>query len=552
MELISQHTKEIMEGCKTRAREAGLRFQDESLEYIVTNRDLLELGPKNMIPTLYDYWVHDVEVLREKGKYELYPTNPYETVINTRPAISFYNDNNPDWLNVMIFYHVLAHIDFFQNNLYYRNTWDEDFAGQALSDKRAIAALRSEKGRWVDYVIEFTRGIDNLVDHFAELSRMSRPAGTRPSTRLDYYFDVFLQSGHGGGVPDYLKEIERYNQTVREYDPMAESVFFAETRKKHPEFDALYEKWKREEKAPAQDLIQHLQEHSPWLQQPENQWMKTVMEIVRRTSLYFQPQIRTKILNEGWASYWHEKLFLSDDRIRGNEVNYARVNAKVTSLPRVGINPYALGMRLFQHLEEMADKGRISYDYQRLADGEERRQYDQNTGKGLAFVFDVRENFNDFTFIHTFVDQDFVNANRLFVAGRRLNSQKGVWEFFVKSRNAEEYKKMILESLYHPPSIHVDEEKTKEGTLSLRHVHEGKPLVREYIANTMLGIEYLWGGAVRLETTEAEADLSSAYDDLQPFYMPQASSEAEAEAQKAKLRQVVYTMENRKLTRSVT
>ena len=108
-----------------------------------------------MIPTLYDYWVHDVEVLKEKGKYELYPGNPYETVINTRPAISFYNDNNPDWLNVMIFYHVIAHIDFFQNNLYFRNTWDDDFTGQALSDKRLIAGLRSEKGRMVDYVIEF-------------------------------------------------------------------------------------------------------------------------------------------------------------------------------------------------------------------------------------------------------------------------------------------------------------------------------------------------------------------------------------------------------------
>ena len=145
MELINQHTKRIMEGCKERAREAGLRFEDETLEYIVTNRDLLELSPKVMIPTLYDYWVHDVEVLKEKGRYELYPNNPYETVINTRPAISFYNDNNPDWLNVMIFYHVLAHIDFFQNNLFFRHTWDYDFTGQALSDKRMIAKLRSEQ-----------------------------------------------------------------------------------------------------------------------------------------------------------------------------------------------------------------------------------------------------------------------------------------------------------------------------------------------------------------------------------------------------------------------
>ena len=174
MELIDQHTKHIMEGCKARARDAGLQFEDETLEYIVTNRDLLELSPKVMIPTLYDYWVHDVEVLKEKGKYELYPGNPYETVINTRPAISYYNDNNPDWLNVMIFYHVLGHIDLFQNNIFFRHTWDYDFNGRALSDKRIIARLRSEKGRWVDYLIEFTRGIDNLVGFHEALSRINR------------------------------------------------------------------------------------------------------------------------------------------------------------------------------------------------------------------------------------------------------------------------------------------------------------------------------------------------------------------------------------------
>jgi stage V sporulation protein R len=279
--------------------------------------------------------------------------------------------------------------------------------------------------------------------------------------------------------------------------------------------------------------------------------MKTVMEIVRRTSLYFQPQIRTKILNEGWASYWHEKLFLSDDRIRGNEVNYARVNAGVTSMPRVGINPYALGMRLFQYLEEMADKGRISYEYQRLSDSHQRREFDRHTGEGLAFVFNVRENFNDFTLIHTFVDQDFINRNRLFVAGRRLNSQRGVWEYFVKSRKAEDYRKMLLDTLYHPPFIRVDEEKTKDGILYLRHAYEGKPLVRDYIANTMLGIEYLWGGTVQMETTEAEQEMPSGFDDIQPFFMPTTTVD-EPEKKKVTLRQVVYTMEKKKLTRTVT
>ena len=229
MELINQHTKEIMEGCKVRARAAGLTFTDESLEYIVTNRDLIELSPKVMIPTLYDYWVHDVEVLRGKGEYELYPHNPYETVINTRPAISFYNDNNPDWLNVMIFYHVLGHIDFFQNNHCFRHTWEYDFTGQALSDKRVIAKLRAEKGRWVDYIIEFARSIDNLVGYHAELSPLFAPSKGACSNRLNYYFDVFLQTVKKLPIGDYLKEVARYNESVAAHGPEeGERLFFAD------------------------------------------------------------------------------------------------------------------------------------------------------------------------------------------------------------------------------------------------------------------------------------------------------------------------------------
>ena len=49
-----------MEECKIKAREAGLKFDDGTLEYIVTNSDLLELRPKFMIPTMYDYWVHEL------------------------------------------------------------------------------------------------------------------------------------------------------------------------------------------------------------------------------------------------------------------------------------------------------------------------------------------------------------------------------------------------------------------------------------------------------------------------------------------------------------
>jgi len=535
MELVDQKTKMIMEGCKERARDAGLSFEDETLEYIVTNRDMIELMPKNMIPTLYDYWVHDVEVLREQGKYDLYPGNPYETVINTRPAISFYNDNNPDWLNVMIFYHVIGHIDFFQNNLYFRHTWDFDLTGQALADKRLIARLRSEHGRWVDYIIEFARGIDNLVGYHAELAKLSRTE-SGCSGRLDYYFDYFLQTVKQLKISEYVKQIDDFNSCLKEHGDLGEQEFFAKVLKQYPEFEASFEKYQENYEVPSLDLLQFLIDHSPFLNRDENKWMKSVLQIVRTTSIYFQPQIRTKIMNEGWASYWHETLFLQDDRIKGNEVSFARVNAGVTAMPRVGLNPYALGMRLFYWIEEQAERGCYSMDFRRLQGLEQRKQYNLKTARGREQLFRVRENFCDFTFINSFVDQDFIDKNQLFVAGRRLNKQRMVWEYYVRSRKAEDYRQMLFASLYHPPQIEIIPEKATNGELYLSHRIEGKPLVSEYIANTMLGIEYLWGSPVKLETSDAEVRGGGEAEDEEP--PPQVS-----------WTRVLYTMQDRQLSR---
>jgi stage V sporulation protein R len=549
MELVNQHTKKIMEGCKQRASDAGLQFEDETLEYIVTNRDLLELSPKLMIPTLYDYWVHDVEVLKERGRYELYPSNPYETVINTRPAISFYNDNNPDWMNVMIFYHVLAHIDFFQNNLYFRHTWDYDFTGRALSDKRMIAKLRSEKGRWVDYVIEFARGIDNLVGFHEELSRLNRPPKTNKSKKLDFYFDVFLQEEKKVNINEYIKEIERYNQCVNDSKAHGQKAFFAEVLKQYPEFDAIFKKSMKDTSRRHADLLQYLLENSQFLQKEKNSWIKPVIEVVRNTSLFFQPQIRTKIMNEGWASYWHEKLFLQDDRIEGHEVDFARTHAGVTSMPRVGLNPYALGMRLFYYIEELANKGKYSVEFDRLLSASDREQYDAKTGKGQDFIYKVRENLNDYMFISTFVEQDFMNEYKLFLAGRRLDQARGVWQYFIKSRKAEDYRQMLLNGLYHPPHIKIDPDKTNNGNLYLYHSFEGKPLVKDFIPNTMLGIEYLWGAPVQLETSEVVAVPASSPQMAIPGLS--APGKEERQKQEIKWQRVVYTMKSRKLSKEV-
>ena len=504
MHLINQHAKKIMEECKAHARDAGLCFDNDTLEYVVTNRDMLELSPKIMIPTLYDYWVHDVEVLKEIGKYKLSPANPYETVINSRPAISFYNDNNPDWLNIMIFYHVLGHIDFFQNNKLFERTWNDDFVGQALADKRLIAQLRSQHGRWVDYVLEFSRAINNINGYFHELFANNLTEEMQTPSKVDFYLGVFLQEIAQVPDSDVYKEVSRYNEIFSQNPTIAENIFFADIRLKYPEFQAKYSKHiqKMDKNPKALDLMEFVRDNSPFLQKEENHWMKSVMTVVRNTSMYFEPQIRTKIINEGWASYWHDVLFRADKRISSHEVEYARINAYVTAINRAGLNPYAIGLRLVQYVEDMANKGKLTYDFQKIQHQDTRNNYDLKTLKGREAMFAMRDSFSDFTLIKSFVTQDFVDEHQLFVLGKRLDRQSQKHQYYVKSRKALDYQNMLVDSLYHPPHITVDLSKTTDSRLHLKHHFEGKGLIKEFIGNTMMGLEFLWGGMISLETTD--------------------------------------------------
>jgi len=531
MEIIDQHTKKIMEECKDRAREEGLQFDDNSLEYIITNQDMLELAPKGMIPTLYDYWVQDVHLLGGEGQYELYPHNPYETVINTRPAISFYNDNNPDWLNVMIFYHVLGHIDFFQNNAFFNNTHGMDFTERARAHKRLINDLRSEHGRWADYMIEFSRGIDNIVFFHDELSDSFSSEKRKLPPMEKYYFGAFLQKTKKVGDYELIRETARYNKNP--------SSFWFDVATKYPEFKEMFRRsQEKKEDEKKLDMMEYIMENSHFLNREENKWMKDVIHVVRKTSLYFQPQIRTKIINEGWASYWHEKLFIQDERIKTHEVDFALINAGVMAMPRAGLNPYALGQRLLQYVEEQAEKGKLSYDFNHLRGIEERENYHQHTGKGKEHLFNVRGNFDDFQLLNEFIDQDFVDKHKLFVAGRRVNPQTQRMEVYIKSKAAEDYKKMAIDSLYHPPYITLDESKGKKGWLYLDHHFEGKEIMKDYIQMVMIGLESLWGRPVQFETSElTQASIAL----LQQKVMGMSESENPVDLQYDR---VLYTVKN--------
>ena len=563
MNILDQKMKAEMEECKKRARMAGLVFGDDTLEYVVTNQDLLELDPKVMIPTLYDYWVHDVEVRKNKWIYDVYPHNPYETVINTRPPISFYNQDNADWFNVVIFYHVLGHIDMFQNNIHFRQTWNDDFCGQALADKRLLARIREELGekkRFADYVIEFALAIDNLVGFFPELREADGEKSSEIfgafSPKIDFYFGWFLRKHFEEktiNLKFYHDELERYSRFIKEHGKtIGEVKFFEDPRflSKFPEFNTTFRKQKekeKEQKPKPKDLFEHLLQNSEFLNKKENRWMQEVIQIVRRTSLYFQPSIRTHICHEGWASFWHERLFIADERMRGKETDYAKVDSGVALDPRIGINVYAVGRHLFEFIEDLAVKGKLSPDYQLLKGIEPRRRYDQHRGEafGKQVLFEARKYFNDQLLINFLSDedfQDFVDRYRLWTVGMRPSrKQWNMAELYIKSKSGKDYRRLLNRSLYHPPNLDFSGPKAKDGELYLNHVYEGRSLFTRHIKMVLIGLEFLWGKRVRLETTEYEpVQPQDWWDWWRERFDP-----------KYRKKRVLYTCEYKKVARQV-
>jgi len=115
------------------------------------------------------------------------------------------------------------------------------------------------------------------------------------------------------------------------------------------------------------------------------------------------------------------------------------------------------------------------------------------------------------------------------------------WQYYVKSRKAEEYRSMVADSLYHPPSvkIHVNE----AGTLILNHLFEGKPLVRDFVDGTLMGLEFLWGAPVCLYTSEPVLQKS---EEATP-----AATKEEQPPRKYTWKRFRYTMKGRKLSREL-
>ncbi|MBI2877598.1 MAG: SpoVR family protein, partial [Candidatus Tectomicrobia bacterium] len=279
--------------------------------------------------------------------------------------------------------------------------------------------------------------------------------------------------------------------------------FLEEQRKK------LEEEKKKKRKFPEfpeKDLLLFLLENAPL-----EKWQRDILSIVREESYYFAPQGQTKIMNEGWATYWHSKIMTERCLKDAELIDYADHHAGTLGMRPGRINPYKIGVELFRDIEDRWNKGKFGKEYEECDTLAERRNWDRKLQRGKEKIFEVRKIYNDIGFIDTFLTEEFCQEQRLFTY--RLNEKGRYYE--ISSREFQEIKRRLLFSLtnFGQPFIYVvDANYENRGDLYLKHRHEGIDLKVDYAKATLVNLQKIWRRPVYLETRVQEKGKLLSFD----------------------------------------
>jgi stage V sporulation protein R len=411
---------------------------------IVPAEILYEFGAYGL-PGRFSHWTHGRAYHRQKIMYDYGLSKIYELVINSNPAYAFLLDGNSVLQNTLIAAHVLAHVDFFKNNQYFAPTNRGMVEGASASADR-IRQYEFRHGRKrVEEFIDAVLSIEEHVDPHRRIQRERRKSH-RPVVRQGTgpYADMF---------PDE-----------------ASAPAAARARKIPLE--------------PEKDVLLFLMEHAPDLED----WQRDVIEIVHNEMLYFVPQMQTKIMNEGWASYWHQRIVRDLDLTDQEYVEFAQMNAGVLAPSKHDMNPYHVGLKIFEDIERRWDD----------PTDEQQRKLGRAPGGGRAKMFEVRELESDVAFLRNYLTPQLVEELDLYIYKVEEDGKLTVVE-----KDWEKIRDMIVGSMtnFGVPYIQVEDgDYHKARELYLRHVFEGREIDIRYADRVLRYLHQIWGRPVHIET----------------------------------------------------
>lgn len=461
------------------AEKFGLDFYDTVFE-LITYDQMSQFAAYGGFPVRYPHWRFGMEYERLSKSYEYGLSKIYEMVINNNPCYAYLMEGNRLVDQKLVMAHVFGHCDFFKNNKWFAPTdrkMMDTMANHATRIRRHIDRYGLDE---VEGFIDQCLSLENLIDRHSAYTPNSQ------ATRLEG--EEQQKSSLFSSGKDFLDDYIHSAAKMRgeQDEKPADDVKFPER--------------------PERDVLLFLMNHAPL-----KNWQQDVLSIVRAEAYYFAPQGMTKIMNEGWASYWHSKMMTERILNDSEVIDYADACAGTLAMSPTSFNPYKVGIELFRNIEERWNKGQFGKEWLECTDIDQRRRWDKGTMKGQEKIFQVRRDYNDVTFIDEFLTEDFCVQNKMFVY--RFNQRTGKYE--VDTRQFEGVKKQLLFQLtnFGQPIIQVENANYKNrGELFLRHNYDGVDMQQNYMEETLKNMAKLWKRPVHLATTFDGKEVVFSFD----------------------------------------
>jgi stage V sporulation protein R len=468
------------------ARRYGLDFYPTIFELIDADQ-LNAIAARGGFPTRYPHWRFGMEYEQLAKGYHYGLQKIYEMVINNNPCYAYLMRSNGAIDQKLVMAHVYGHCDFFKNNDWFAHTsrkMMDEMANHGTRVRRYMDEVGVEK---VEEFIDACLSVEDLIDIYS-------PFIQRHEKKDHYNFD------------GKKKEEDKRPPRFQAKDYMDSFVNPPEAMRRKEDTDAEAKADRHFPKRPERDVLLFLLEHAPL-----NGWERDVLSIIRDESYYFAPQAQTKIMNEGWASYWHSTIMVKDAVTAADIVNYADHHSGTMASSPTQLNPYKVGIELFRDIEDRWNRGAFGREYEECDDYRERRRWDKQLGLGREKIFEVRRIHNDLTFIDEFLTLDFVRDHKLF----RFGYNPGSEAYEIESREFPIVKQQLLQSLTNrgrPIISVVNGNYLNRGELFLRHDFCGVELQMDYAADTLRNLERLWSRPVHLETVLDNAKAVLSFD----------------------------------------
>ena len=469
------------------AIEYGLDFFPiifEMLDY----KTLYEIAAMGGFPIRYPHWRFGMEFDQLSKGYTYGLSVIYEMVINTNPSYAYLLEGNEMVTQKMVMAHVAAHVDFFKNNMWFAPTnrkMLDEMANHASRIQRLINRYNQEM---IEEFTDVCLSLENLIDYHAPYIKRAE-AQTTPSI-VDEEEEAPPVEGlkvERGYMRNYINPPEFMEQQRHK---------LAEEQQQARHFP----------ENPQKDILLFLLNFAPL-----ERWQHTILEIVRDEAYYYAPQGMTKIMNEGWASYWHSKIMTQKAVTDAEIVSFADHHAGVVATSPGRLNPYKLGLELLRDIEDRWNKGKFGKEYEECDSIKAKRYWDQQLGLGQQKIFEVRKLYNDVTFIDEFLTPEFAVEQKLFTY--RFNRNHDVYE--IASREFKAIKEKLLFQLtnFGQPFIYVEDGNyNNRGELYLSHRHEGVDLKQDYARDTLRNIQRIWTRPVYLQTVVEDKKMLISFD----------------------------------------